>query len=192
MAFDILSYQQYICWCVLLVLWGAIVYSKDHVLGCPQAFDILYNRSLHLWTLAIYMIAHMILLVQVQRMNQPTEFALSKMGRVLLVMRRLNCFLLFRAFIISLWLFLVFYENAEETYVPVGVLGVHLTLSILLIMNITYAVCADNRTLDERDHLSLGRSFYAAAFVEITISIAWFMFNVVDVVKCHSYYGDGI
>ena len=168
------------------------MYSKDHVLGCPQAPDILYHRSLHLCTLAIYMLAHAVMLVQVQRIDQPTEFALSKMGNVLLVLRRLNFFLLFRAFIISLWLFMVFYENAEETYVPVGVLGIHLALSILLVLNITYAVHADNRTLDERDRLSLGRWFYLAAFVEIVVSVAWFMFNVIDVVKCHNYYGGGI
>ena len=97
-------------------------------------------------------------------------------------------FLLFRACIISLWLIMVFYENAEETYVPVVVLGIHMLLSFATILHIIFAVKADNQTLDQLDRMYLGKEFYIAAVTEIVIVVVWFLFNVADVLYCHTYY----
>lgn len=189
MPLNIISVPHFAVAFILFIIWALIVIKKDHVLGCPGAPAILYHKSLHLFMLAGYMAAHTAMLGAVQQMDQPTEFAYSKMGKILLVLRRMHLFLVFRACVISLWLILVFYENAEETYLPVAVLGVHLVLSVTTILHIISAVKADNDTLDERDRMYLDREFYGAAFIEVVIAITWFMFNVADVAYCHKYYG---
>ena len=176
---------------MVLAAWTVVVVTRDHVLGCPGAPLFIYDRGLHLATLLVYVATHGILLNQVRTINQPTEFSYSKMGNVLLLLRRMRSFLLFRTFIVSLWLFMVFFENAEETYVPVGVLGIHSVLVCVTILYIVWAVREDNQNLDERDRLYLGRIFYFAAMAESVVSILWFLFNVVDVTQCHNYY-DGV
>jgi len=123
-----------------------------------------------------------------ERINKPYEFAVSKMGTVLLTLRRLKFFLHARVGIICLWLFFVFYQNAEETYIPVGFLFAHLLLVVITIKTIIGAVNQDNSKLNDRDALKLGRVFYVAVFVEVLCSILWLMFNIADVHYCHDWY----
>lgn len=170
-------------------LWSYVVASRDHVLGCSEAPSFIYNKTLHLTTLALYMAAHATMLHRVQQINQPTEFALSKMGNVLLSLRRMKLFLTVRATIVTLWLVLVFYENAEETYLPVIVLAIHLVLVLATAFHIVTSVSRDNANLSAHERMLLGNTFYASLAIEITVCALWLTFNIVDVLQCHNYYG---
>ena len=135
--------------------------------------------------------AHATMLNRVQHINQPTEFAISKMGSVLLSLRRMKFFLAARVVIVTLWLVLVFYENAEETYVPVGILSVHFMLVVATSAHIVGSVKHDNSRLPERERMVLCRIFFTAMTVEFIVSSLWLAFNVVDVMQCHEYYSYG-
>tara|TARA_B110000211_G_C13998593_1_gene517349 strand:+ start:727 stop:978 length:252 start_codon:yes stop_codon:yes gene_type:complete len=78
--------------------------------------------------------------------------------------------------------------NAEETYIPVIILVLHLGLVLSTILGIISAVNQDNFKLNNRDVLELGRIFYVAVFVEVLCSILWLIFNIADVHYCHAWY----
>jgi len=172
----------------VFLLWSYVIVSKDHVLGCTAAPKIVYDTTLHLFTLFIYMASHALMLQRVQWMNQPTEFTRSKMGNVLISLRRMKLFLIIRAVVISLWLVLVFFENAEETVVPVVVMGIHTVVVLVTAAHIIWSVDRDNVHLVEREKLVLGWLFYFALCIELVVSALWLCFNIVDVVQCHDYY----
>ena len=113
---------------VVFLVWSYLIFQNDHILGCPASHGVMYHSGLHLSTLLIYMVSHALVLHQVERINKPYEFAISKMGNVLVMLRQLKFYLMVRIFIICIWLFMVFHQNAEETYIPVLLLVVHLVL----------------------------------------------------------------
>lgn len=173
----------------VFLTWSYLVYSKDHILGCPESHGFMYNTHLHLFTLTVYMISHAVVIHQVERINKPTEFAISKMGTVLILLRQIKFFLLIRVGLICAWLYMVFYLNAEETYIPVICLICHLALVIYFIYYIKQAVKTDNDRLpSHRDKFTLSRAFHVVAFFEITCAIMWLMFNIADVHYCHYWY----
>lgn len=173
---------------VVGIIWSYLVLRRDYVLGCPYSHGIMYNTYLHLLMLLFYMCSHAVVIHQMERINKPYEFAVSKMGTVLLTLRRLKFYMIIRIMLICLWLFLVFYVNAEETYIPVIILVLHLGLVLSTILGIISAVNQDNFKLNNRDVLELGRIFYVAVFVEVLCSILWLIFNIADVHYCHAWY----
>jgi len=180
--------QHYTFAVAVFLLWSYLILRNDHILGCPLSHGWIYNTHLHLLTLLFYMCSHAIVIRQVAKINKPYEFAVSKMGSVLLTLRRLKFFLLARVSILCTWLYVVFYQNAEETYIPVILLFTHLILVIATIYTIFNAVQKDNAKLNERDKLKLGTPFFVAGVVEVVCSILWLMFNVADVHYCHLWY----
>ena len=172
----------------VFVLWSYLVLRRDHILGCPYSHGIMYHTGLHLITLNAYMLSHAIVIHQVERINKPYEFAVSKMGNILLTLRRLKFFLTARIVIICVWLLMVFYLNAEETYIPVLLLIVHLLLVIFTIKTIINAVEKDSSKLNAKDKMKLRKPFYIASTVEVFCSILWLMFNIADVHYCHDWY----
>lgn len=173
----------------VFVIWSILILVEDHNLGCPASHGVMYHTSLHLFTLALYMASHAVVIHQVERINKPYEFAISKMGTVLVVLRKLKFYLMVRIILICTWLFMVFYINAEETYVPVIILLAHLLLVITTITGIVSAVKTDNSKLPtHRDKLELSKAFYVASVIEILCSIVWLMFNIADVHLCHEWY----
>jgi len=171
------------------VIWSILILTKDHNLGCPMSHGILYHTNLHLLTLALYMGSHAMVVHQVERIEKPYEFAVSKMGNVMIVLRQLKFYLIVRVIIICTWLFMVFYLNAEETYIPVIFLFAHLILVVSTIYSIISSVNTDNSKLPgHRDKFELSKKFYIAAGVEIFCSTVWLMFNMADVHLCHEWY----
>ena len=83
------------------------------------------------------------------------------------------------------------YENAEETYVPVGILSVHFLLVVATSAHIVGSVKHDNSRLPERERMVLGRIFFTAMTVEFIVSSLWLAFNVADAMQCHTYYSYG-
>jgi len=174
---------------IVFLLWSYLIYRMDHVLGCPASQGFMYNTHLHIVMLCLYMASHSIVIHQVERINKPTIFSISKMGTVLILLRRLKFFLIIRIGIISCWLYIVFYLNAEETYIPVLVLTAHLFLVIYFIRSIKIAISIDNeRLFDNKEKIKLSPLFHIATCIEIIISIIWFIFNIVDVQQCHEWY----
>ena len=174
---------------VVGIIWSILILRNNHELGCPLSHGIIYNTRLHVVTLIWYMCSHGVVIHQVERINKPYEFAISKMGNVLIVLRKLKFYLIIRIMLICLWLFLVFYVNAEETYIPVIILVVHLGLVLSTIIGIISAVNVDNSLLpSNRDRLKLSRVFYTASFSEVFCSILWLLFNIADVRLCHDWY----
>ena len=171
------------------LLWSLLILTKDHSLGCPASHGIFYNTFLHLLTLSFYMFSHAMVLHQIERLNRPFEFAISKMGRILVILRQIKFYLIIRVFIISFWLFLVFYVNAEETSLPVFVLLIHLLLVVFTINKIVSAVTIDNsKLINQKEKMKLNRLFKIACFVEVFCSVIWLIFNMIDVHFCHSHY----
>lgn len=174
---------------VVFIMWSYLLLRNDHVLGCPASHGVMYHTGLHLVTLLVYMASHAVVLHQVERINRPFEFAISKMGNVLVMLRQLKFYLIVRVLIICIWLHIVFYRNAEETYIPVLLLIAHLVLVLATIHRITSAVATDNSRLPiQRERLVLSRSFYLASVIEILCSIMWLCFNIGDVHLCHAWY----
>ena len=172
----------------LVCVWTVILYKRDHVLGCPKAPSILYHRSTHLISLILYCVAQGVTLFEVQKIDLPTEFALSKFGRVLLALRRLRTLIVVRALIVTLWLLIVFYENAEETIVPVMLLSVHLVISVLSGLSVKRAVDFDNSRQSKEEQLLFTQGFKVAVAVDISVSFLWLLFNVSDFLLCHQFY----
>ena len=171
------------------LIWSILILRNDHEFGCPLSHGIIYDTRLHVITLIWYMCSHAVVIHQVERINKPYEFAISKMGNVLVVLRKLKFYLIIRVMLICLWLFLVFYVNAEETYIPVFVLVLHFGLVLSTIVGIISAVYVDNSRLpSNRDRLTLSRSFYTASCSELFCSLLWLLFNIVDVRLCHDWY----
>ena len=174
---------------IVFLCWSYLILRNDHLLGCPAAHGVLYHTWLHIATLLVYMTSHAVVIHQVERINKPYEFAISKMGNVLIMLRQLKFYLMVRILIICLWLYIVFHENAEETYIPVGFLFGHLCLVIATFHRITSAVKIDNSRLPaSRERLVLSRAFYIASTVEVIFSTVWFLFNIADVHLCHEWY----
>jgi len=171
------------------IIWSILILTNDHQLGCPNSHGILYNTILHLSTLVLYMGSHAVVIHQVERINKPYEFAISKMGTILIVLRKLKFYLIIRIILICLWLFVVFYVNAEETFIPIIILVLHLGIVLTTIFGIVSAVRTDNSRLPaHREKLELSRRFYVAASVETLCSVLWLGFNISDVYFCHEWY----
>jgi len=170
-------------------IWSFLLFKEDHKLGCPASHGIMYNVYLHWMTLILYMVSHAKIIHTLERINKPTLFSLSKMGNVNVTLRKLKFFLVFRVFIIGIWLTIVFLENAEENYIPVIFLIIHFCIVLGTILLILWSVRTDNSKLHNNDRMVLGNTFYISAFVELSVSILWVIFNVMDVYYCHEWYG---
>lgn len=183
-----IAQQQVWIGLAIMMLWLFIICSRDHELGCEEAPSFMYHKSLHLLSLFFYGGAYFIMLNEVKFIDQQTLLVMSNMGNVMLAQRRMVTLHIIRCCIITVWLFIVFFENAEETFIPVILLGIHLMTVSAVILIIIYAVRQDNRTLRDYEQMQLRSSFYFAAFTEIFISCVWLIFNIVDVTQCHQYY----
>jgi len=174
---------------VVFLIWSFLIFTKDHILGCPQSHGFMYNHYLHVFMLFVYFVSHVVVIHKTERIDRPTEFAISKMGNVLIVIRQMKFFLVTRFCLISVWLYIVFYLNAEETYIPAIILFIHLCLVLYFNYSVRMAVKNDNSYLpSHREKLMLCKSFYTASFLELFCSILWLLFNIVDIHHCHSWY----
>ena len=176
----------------IFVVWAYILLKNDHMLGCPSSHGLLYNKTIHFLTLVLYMGSHALVIYCLEKMNKPMNITIIKMGNVTLILRKLKFFLFFRFLLISAWLLLVFFENAEEGYYPVGILVVHLLFVLFTIFRIDHAVRIDNYNLDLCDRMVFSTVFKVSASSEIWCSAVWLVFNVFDVYYCHEWYSFGV
>lgn len=170
-------------------LWSYFIFGHNHdFLGCRQAPKILYDSFLHISFLILYVVSHLSVIWTVQLLNQPNLYASSKMGSVQLTLRRIKFFVWFRLILITVWLFLVFYTNAEETVIPVYFTAFHLMIVLFTFLSIMYAVKEDNACLKSNERMRLGCDFYLFSFLEISTSSVFLAFNISDVHLCHDSY----
>ena len=166
----------------LLLIWNR--YSS--IIGCSQAPDWIYDDIFHSIAIVLYISAHVSLVWYLSLLDQPRLNSQPKHGRVELILRKIKLFIVFRFTIVTVWLLLFFFTNAESTDVPISIISIHFVLQILFAIMTFAAIKTDNETLAREEQMKLNKMYYFFLFLELIVGSFWLTVNVIDVHKCHA------
>lgn len=183
-SFGLLSYFGVFCF--LAVCLGLIFGRQSGVIGCNDAPDILYDEILHALLVLLYVIAHCYVGWQLALIDRPFQESQSVRGNVSLLISRFKIGFMLRALLLTLWLILFFYTNAEDGDFPAVLMAIHFAVVLIELIQTVLSVQRDNATLGPMEQIEFDWMFYWAYACEFACALAWLSINVADLHICHA------
>ena len=183
-SFGILSYLAVL---VFLAVCLTLIFGRDSgVIGCSEAPPIIYDEITHALLVLLYVVAHTYVGWELALADRPFDESQSVRGNVSLLVSRFKIGFFVRAFLLTLWLVLFFYTNAENGDFPAVIMGLHFTVVFVEFLQTILSVKRDNLTLGPLEQIKFDWWFFYAYSCELICSLIWFTINVFDLHVCHS------